>query len=336
MSSTRSLKHGYVALGVLGMGATAVWLSRRNRKKANVERGGSCAAMSVGWIGLGAMGFPMAGHVSRKVLAAGGSFKVWNRTKSKARDHSSRFGTAYAVNLQDLSGCDVVFSMLPTTKEVQEASAKVRDVRVWIDCTSGDPGDTVTLGNALAAKGTKLVDCPVSGGPRGATAGTVTAMMGGDQRAVDEVLPLVGAFASKMERCGPLGSGMAVKAVNNALNSLHLAAAAEGLLALKAAGVSPSRALEVINASSGRSLQTQVRIPEEVITRRFAYGFKLQLMQKDCDCAAQFLKQHFPCAQIIHSAVQVVRDAAESQGGDADYTDIVRFLEKRAGVELDS
>lgn len=290
--------------------------------------------LQVGFIGLGAMGYPMAGHVARKVIPLGGRVKVWNRTSAKARKHASEYGTKHVESLEDLAGSEIVFSMLPTTKEVVEVSFRVPNVGIWIDCTSGDPVETASLAEKLLDKGTQLVDCPVSGGPRGAHAGTVTAMMGGDQKAVDRVMALVGTFSAKMERCGPVGSGMATKCVNNILNCCHLAAASEGLIALQKFGVEPQRALELINLSSGRSLQTQVRIPEEVITRRFNYGFKLGLMRKDCETAGRVLAVHNSDARILQEAVRIVQESEEAQGADVDYSEIVRFLEKKASTEL--
>merc|ERR1719373_683046 len=113
-------------------------------------------------------------------------------------------------------------------------------------------------------------------------------MLGADENEVAErVLPVLQAFAKKVVRCGPTGAGHAVKAVNNALNVTHLLLGAEGLLALQRLGVDPDVALDAINGSSGRSLQTQGRLPQEVLSRKFAYGFKLPLMAKDCRIAAR-------------------------------------------------
>lgn len=284
------------------------------------------------------MGYHLAGHVTRKVQAEGGEMLVWNRTHSKAQTHAAEFGSSAVTNLEELSRCDVVLTCLPTTEHVAEVSLHVvsqtSSVGIWVDCTSGDPAKTRKLGAALAKQGVQLVDCPVSGGPRGAKEGIVATMLGGDENAVNEVMPLIRTFSPKMWHCGPIGSGMAVKTVNNVLNSAHLAAAAEGLLALRAAGVDPERALAVINASSGRSLQTQVRIPEEVLSRRFGYGFKLGLMRKDCEQASKVLAENFPQATILHTAVETMRKAEQSLGGDGDYTQVVAYLEGLSGVTL--
>eukprot|EP00493_Phyllostaurus_siculus_P028032 UN28380 len=125
-------------------------------------------------------------------------------------------------------------------------------------------------------------------------------MLGADcADAMQRALPVIQTFSKKVVRCGPTGSGNAVKSVNNALNSAHLLLGAEGLLALQRMGVDPAVALEAINGSSGRSLQTEVRLPEEVLSRRFAYGFKLPLMAKDCGIAEGVLKEGFPGASLL-------------------------------------
>merc|ERR1719401_629222 len=109
---------------------------------------------------------------------------------------------------------------------------------------------------------------------------------------------------------------------------------AEGLLALRKMGVDPEVALAAINGSSGRSLQTEQRIPNEVLTRRFGYGFKLPLMAKDCRIADGVLKQHFPDASLLPSAVELVQRAATEMSEECDYTEVVRMLERHAGTEL--
>merc|ERR1719330_255987 len=155
-----------------------------------------------------------------------------------------------------------------------------------------------------------------------------------DEGAAARVLPVLQSFSKKVVRCGPTGSGHAVKAINNALNSAHLLLCAEGLLALQGVGVDPAVALEAINGSSGRSLQTEVRMPEEVLSRRFAYGFKLPLMAKDVSIARNMVTQNFPSSRLLVAAADMVKDAAAEEADDADYTRIVCRLERNAGREI--
>ena len=273
-------------------------------------------SFDVGFIGLGAMGQ----HMARRI---GSLFRtgVWNRTSSKALAHAEKHDTVFVENIADMN-CPVIFCCLPTSAEVREvaeqlpqyttstsSSAPAHDFlssadahpaavkaalsnrRLFVDCTSGNFDETVRIGEFLRSdKNINMLDCPVSGGPRGADQGILTAMLGGEEEDVDLVLPFVSQFAKNTTHVGPLGSAHAVKAMNNIMNTAHLALASEGLLALQRAGVPPEKALACINKSSGRSLQTEVRVPEEVLSRRFGYGFKLQLMRKDVKIAKSISK----------------------------------------------
>merc|ERR1712039_72693 len=144
------------------------------------------------------------------------------------------------------------------------------------------------------------------------------------------------AFAANIVYLGPTGAGHAVKAVNNACNVSNLLCLHEGLLALKHMGVCPSAALEVINKSSGRSLMSLERIPKEVITGDFNYGFKLGLMAKDVNIATELMDEYFPGAQVYRRTQKVHFDAmaAGTVSFDSDYTEIVKHQELLAGTKL--
>ena len=230
---------------------------------------------------------------------------------------------------------DVVFLSLPTTTEVykvceQLAPALKKDAIV-VDCTSGNPVTSADVARMLPCS---YVDLPVSGGPAGAEAGTVTAMAGGEAAAVDRVRDVVSCFAKSIVHQGPIGSGHAVKAVNNLMNIGNLMLAGEGLLALRGFGVEPDTALAAINGSSGRSLQTQVRLPTEVLSGRFSYGFELGLMLKDVRNATATAGTHFPQATLLPAVEMAVAAAAKRVGRTADYTEAVRHLEALAGRDL--
>jgi len=238
-----------------------------------------------------------------------------------------------------LRGAEVLVMCLPTSAEdadvAEQLAPHLSAGACIVSCTSGEPAATQRLAQSLKERfGVHFFDCPVSGGPRGAAAGSLTCMLGSDDDAATErVLPVVRSFSQKVVRCGPVGSGHAVKAVNNALNVTHLLLGAEGLLALQQFGVDPEVALSAINTSSGRSLQTEVRLPEEVLSRRFGYGFKLPLMAKDCRIAAGVLKE-LPGASLLPAALDMVQRACAEESKDADYTRVVCHLERKAGMEL--
>jgi len=289
--------------------------------------------MKLAYIGLGAMGRPMAANLARWFETL-----VWNRTGAVAREHADAHGSSAVERLADLAEADVVCSCLPTSREVAavagELGPALRDGTTWIDHTSGDPATTRDVAAALADAGVSYLDAPVSGGTDGAETGRLTVMVGGEEAVLERVAPVLDAVASRVVHVGPVGSGMAVKAVNNALLATSLRAAGEGLLALRAAGVDPSTALEVINASSGRSFATERLIPERVITRRFPPTFALVLLAKDVGIATQLAGSSPVDGRVLELVGQLTADAVEQLGPDADHTELVRALEDDAGMEL--
>eukprot|EP00927_Polykrikos_kofoidii_P049764 TRINITY_DN43779_c0_g1_i1.p1 TRINITY_DN43779_c0_g1~~TRINITY_DN43779_c0_g1_i1.p1 ORF type:complete len:337 (-),score=56.19 TRINITY_DN43779_c0_g1_i1:53-991(-) len=293
----------------------------------------------VAFCGLGAMGYHMAGHMASKLS---GKCMVWNRTFEKAQKHATEHGTIATENLDGVAQAQVIVLCLPTSAEdaivVETLSPLLQPGSCVISCTSGEPGETRRIATKLFEEArVHFVDCPVSGGPAGAKAATLTCMLGADDKdALNRCLPVIETFAGKVVCTGPTGSGHAVKAINNVLNVTHLMIAAEGLLALQKIGVEPEVALSVINSSSGRSLQTQERLPKEVLSRNFAYGFRLPLMAKDARIAAGVLGEGFPGATLLPAAAQLVQQAAAEETDEADYTRAVCLLERAAGTELRS
>eukprot|EP00658_Telonema_sp_P-2_P057648 TRINITY_DN4607_c0_g3_i1.p1 TRINITY_DN4607_c0_g3~~TRINITY_DN4607_c0_g3_i1.p1 ORF type:complete len:231 (-),score=50.08 TRINITY_DN4607_c0_g3_i1:54-746(-) len=186
--------------------------------------------------GLGAMGYPMAGHLNQHSV---NTFKepilVHNRTLEVAEKHSEQHGTVMASIEEIGQKCQLVFLCLPTSAVVATVLNQLLQAAsqglLIVDCTSGDPLQTRELASMCQARGHRFMDAPVSGGPAGAAAGKLAVLAGGSRDAVEAVLPWLNCFSKKVEHIGPVGAGHATKAVNNALNTTHLLAAAEGLLA---------------------------------------------------------------------------------------------------------
>uniref|UniRef100_A0A6A7GBZ6 NAD(P)-dependent oxidoreductase n=2 Tax=Hirondellea gigas TaxID=1518452 RepID=A0A6A7GBZ6_9CRUS len=294
---------------------------------------------NVAWIGLGAMGFQMAGRLSRFPCV------VYNRATSIAKEHSTKFGTVFAPSIQTLckSSPSMIFTCLPTSKEVENVINEImchkellQKDTLFVDCTSGEPADTRKIGKILESSGFSMVDAPISGGPHGAKAGTLSMMVGGSRSDFDRLKSVATAISANQVYCGPLSSGHAVKAINNIMNSTHLMVAAEGLAALTKMGIDPAAALRVINASSGRSLQTEQRLPKAVLSRKFDYNFKLGLMNKDINIANRIMDDYFPEALLMRTTQVLSNNAVKEMGYDADYTEMVRYVEKVANVIIQS
>jgi 3-hydroxyisobutyrate dehydrogenase len=289
--------------------------------------------MRIAYIGLGAMGRPMAANLGSRF-----DTRVWNRTAEVARQHAEAHGTTAVEDLLDLADAEVICTCLPTTVEVEAVACVLAPAlgegTIWLDHTSGDPQQARDLAAYLGSVGVDYLDAPVSGGTKGAEAGALTVMVGGDGDALGEVAEVLDAVAGRVIHVGPSGAGMAVKAVNNALLAAALWAAAEGFAALEKAGVPTSVALEVVNASSGRSNATENLFPERVVTRAFPNTFALSLLAKDVGLARATLDAGGVEAPILHLVDRLTTDAAETLGGDVDHTELVRMVERAAGVEL--
>ena len=203
-----------------------------------------------------------------------------------------------------------------------------------VDCTSGDPAGSQRIAAALAARGVGFLDAPVSGGVVGAEAAALTVMVGGDAALLARVRPVLEVFGKKIVHCGAVGAGDAVKAVNNGLLAIHLWSLAEGLAALRKAGVDPAVALDVINTSSGRSNASMNLFPERVLTRAFPRTFRLGLLDKDIGIAAQVAREQQVPAPLLQLTADLFRAAHLAMGEEADHVEVVKWVEQLTGVTI--
>jgi 3-hydroxyisobutyrate dehydrogenase len=288
------------------------------------------------FLGLGAMGAPMAAHLARRAQDTGGRAFVWNRTPGRAEAHAAAHGT-HAATLEEVAGADLIFTCLPTSAEVDDLiaalEAHLRPGTLWVDCTSGHPEAAPRQRARLAARGVGFLDAPVSGGTGGAEAGALTVMVGGPEAEVEAARPHL-AFAGLVVRVGDTGAGFAVKAVNNALLAANLWVAGEGLATLVRAGVDAGAALEVINASSGRSNVSQNLIPQRVLTREFPATFALGLLAKDAGIAMDLVQTGKGSAPVLAQVAGLTRAAAQVVGPEQDHTAALKLIEAFNGVEI--
>jgi 3-hydroxyisobutyrate dehydrogenase len=291
----------------------------------------------VSFLGLGAIGRPMAAH-----LAGPFELTVWNRTAERAaafaREHRARVA---ATPRAAAAGAQAILTCLPTSADVESLLdgdeglfAALEPGALVIDCTSGDPATSRRIAARVEAAGAAFADAPVSGGTNGAAAGTLTVMVGSDDVTFTRVRDVVRPFAGRVEHMGPVGAGHAMKAVNNALLAVNIAAAAEGLATLVKAGVPAAKAVEVLNASSGRSFVSEQLIPERVLTGAWPRTFRLALLDKDTGIAlalADELGVETPVMEVTGDVLAVARRALDP---DADYLEAIRVIEAQAGVEI--
>jgi 3-hydroxyisobutyrate dehydrogenase len=270
------------------------------------------------------------------------SLTVWNRTADKAAAFAREHGARHAATPADAArGADVVITCLTVSPDVESLLdgpdgllAGLGRGATVVDCTSGDPATSRRIASRLADQGVGFLDAPVSGGVVGAEQGILTVMVGGDAALLERVRPVIERFGKKIVHCGPVGSGDALKAVNNALLAVHIWSAGEGLVALAKAGVKADVALDVINASSGRSNSSMNLFPERVLTRAFPRTFRLALLDKDIGIAAEMARDQKVPTPLIQLAADLMSIARRELGEEADHVEAVKVLERWAGQEI--
>jgi 3-hydroxyisobutyrate dehydrogenase len=289
------------------------------------------------FLGLGAIGWPMAAHVARRH-----ELTVWNRSRPRADAFAARHGArAAATPAEAASQAEVVLTCLPTSAEVESLlggedglEAGLAAGALLLDCTSGDPATSRRIAARLGARSVAFADAPVSGGTNGAEAGTLTVMVGADPETFARAEPVLRAFGGRIEHLGPVGTGHAMKAVNNALLAVNIRAFAEGFAALVKSGIPARRALEVLNTSSGRSFVAESLVPERVLTGAFPPTFRLALLEKDVGIALALLEETGVEGALLRQTRELFRQARAELGEQADYLEAVRVVERQSGVEI--
>jgi 3-hydroxyisobutyrate dehydrogenase len=283
--------------------------------------------LTIGFVGLGNMGTPMA----TRLVEAGHRVQAYD----VSADARARLAAAGATDARDLgtavSGADIVILMLPDSKIV---TAVVEDAgfvpsiaagTIVVDMSSSEPLRTRELAKELAGSGIHMVDAPVSGGVKGAVGGSLTIMVGGSDEDVAVVTPVLSALG-KPVHAGPIGSGDAIKALNNLLSATHLWVTSEAMIAGEKFGLDPEVMLTVFNGSSGRSGSTENKWPNFILPETYNSGFGLRLMLKDMRIAVQLAEQAGAPSRLGADAVALWAEAADGLEPAADHTEIAKWI----------
>lgn len=291
---------------------------------------------TVAFIGIGNMGFPM---VSR-LMAAGYEVHGYDvapeavarleRVGAKAHDTAPSAAKAAELVVLMLPNSTIVSSVVDDLLSAGAISART----VIIDMSSSEPLSTRALAGTLRDAGVALVDAPVSGGVKGAERGTLTVMVGGDDAAIDRAIPVITELGRPM-RCGAVGSGHAIKALNNLLSATHLWATSEAMEAGVAFGLDPEVMLSVFNTSSGRSGSTENKWPNFVLPGTYDSGFGLALMLKDMRIALGLADSTGAPKSLSARVVDLWADAAEAMPPGSDHTEIARWVASLASTSHD-
>lgn len=294
----------------------------------------------IGLVGLGAMGWPMGACLVR----AGYTVIGYDERLEQRDRFAANAGGVAAISLHDLGArSNVVITMLPNSAVVNDVlfgadglAAAMGAGKILIEMSSGVPVSTRDIGERLASQGIRIVDAPVSGGVKRAVTGELAIMVGGEAIDIDAVDPILKAMGKSVLRTGVLGTGQAMKALNNLVSAAGFLVGVEALLIGRAAGLDPAVMVDVLNNSSGRNNSSEVKFKQFVLSRSFASGFSLDLMVKDLGIALQVAHETHTAAPFSALCREMWGSASAVLGPGHDHTALARFSEKLAGLTLDS
>jgi len=293
----------------------------------------------IGFIGLGNMGVPMAG----RLMEGGYALVVNDIRQDAARPLLARGATWAASPAEVAAAAQTVITILPTSREVRDVllGAKglleaLRPGSLVIEMTSADPSATRDLEREVAARGSALIDAPVSGGVRGAVEGSLAIMVGGDPALLERARPVLARMGKNIFHAGPVGAGHAIKLVNNMCSGGILALTIEAVAVAARSGVDPTRAVEILQASSGRSNASDNKFPRFILNGAFDAGFAIRLMMKDLDGYGRLAQESGVPSPVARAAAEVYRLAMARGMAEQDHTAIARIIEEWAGVSLRS
>jgi len=286
--------------------------------------------MSVGVVGLGLMGMPMA----RNLLQAGFQLTVWNRTRTKA-EALTKQGATQAGSPKELAAkCDVVITMVSDPPALEEVLWGTRGVleglkknAILVDSSTVSPALARKVAAACAERSADFLDAPVTGGTWGAEKGELVFMVGGRKDVLERVQPVLGAMGKKIFHLGGHGAGQTIKLAMNMILALQVDALAEALALVQGAGLEGQKLIEVLQSSMARAAVLDVKAPM-ILEGKYAPSFPLRLMHKDLGLALELANQlgvSLPATAAAREIYNAVKGATRE---DVDYAAVAKFWQK--------
>lgn len=294
---------------------------------------------TVGFIGVGNMGWPMAACL----VKAGFPVLINDQRREVANNFVQQHGGTAPDTLKQLAaGSDVVVTMLPTSVIVEHVLgggddnvfAGMKPGTIVIEMSSGVPSVTQRLAEQVAALGGHMIDGPVSGGVPRAKTGELAIMVGGDAAVIDKAMPVLSAMGTSVLKTGAVGSGQAMKALNNLVSTGGFLIGIEALLIGQRFGLDPAVMTDVLNAATGMNNSTQKKFRQFVLSRGFNAGFTMGLLAKDLSIALQVGRETGTAAPLSALVKEMIVSAEAMFGSAADHTEMAKWVEKLVGEEL--
>jgi len=281
--------------------------------------------MKVGFIGLGAMGRPMAANLARAGLLAG----VWNRTAARAESLAAETGVrAWPGPAELAAACDVIVLCISADADVlaivERLAASLRPGTIIVDCSTVSAATARRAAATVAAAGGVFLDCPVSGGVEGARNGTLAIMCGGDEQAFARARPVLEKLGRTVVRIGPTGAGQATKATNQIMCAGIIQAVGEAMAFARAEGLPLDKVIETLGQGAGSSWYFVHRAPY-MARGEYPAGFRVRLHQKDLGICREMAARHGARLPVVETTLSAYRELIEQGHGDEDISAIHRL-----------
>ena len=293
-------------------------------------------ADTVGFIGLGIMGRPMA----KNLMEAGYDLVVYNRSPEKAEELAGEGATAAGSPREVAEACDVVVTMLPDSPQVEEVLAGeggvfegVREGALIVDMSTISPVVTEGLATKAKERGASLLDAPVSGGDVGAVEGTLSIMVGGDEGDFERARPLFEVMGKTVTHVGPTGAGQVTKAANQIVVALTIEAVSEALVLGSAGGVAPEKILDVLGGGLAGNKVMEVK-REKFLSHTFDPGFRSELHHKDLGIALAAGREYGVALPVTAIVDQMLLTMGRKGWGGEDHSALLKVIEDLSGHEI--
>ena len=286
----------------------------------------------VAFIGLGVIGFPMAGYISK----AGHDVTVYNRTAAKAEKWAQTYkGKTASTPAEAAKEADFVFTCVGNDNDLKEVTTgpegafqNVKKGAVFIDNTTASAKVARELFNIATEKGFGFLDAPVSGGQAGAENGALTVMVGGEQSDYEKAEPVIDCYSKKIKLLGSAGSGQLAKMVNQICIAGLVQALSEGIRFGQNAGLNVEDVIEVISKGAAQSWQMENRF-KTMIEDKFDYGFAVDWMRKDLGIAMEEAKSNGSKLPVTEIVDQYYAEVQKNGGNRFDTSSLITLLAKK-------
>jgi len=295
-------------------------------------------ADTVGFIGLGIMGKPMA----KNLIEAGHELVVYNRTREKAEELAGDGATVAGSPREVAEQSDVIITMLPDSPQVEEVLVGedgvlegIKEGALIVDTSTISPVVTEELAAKAAEKGASMLDAPVSGGDVGAIEGTLSIMVGGSEDDFERARPLFEAMGKTVTHVGGTGAGQVVKAANQIVVALTIEAVSEALVLGSKGGVAPEKILDVLGGGLAGNKVMEVK-REKMLTHSFDPGFRIELHHKDLGIALAAGREYGVTLPVTAIVDQMLQDLKMRGRGDRDHSALLTLIEDSSGHQIGS